>query len=403
MKAGSWRTTLTLAIGCALCACPTPADAGDASPGVECDSQASGNSASPSPQEVLLHATCLAARGSVARAWLLMRRLPPESLTPEAGALLDRLARALGLDDAPRDAAPTGQEGRSGFTRKGAYVAAAVGHDTNITRGTVVAEISVPGLGNRQVALPTALTAIASDFMQMETGADLRFALSQNLSLSGMAVASARLNTSEKGYAPWDGQLAAGVEYRGDAYRLVAEAHGADIHVGKFLMMTRRGILGQVEFHSGRQATLSMFGGAYRHHYPMFMNIVTHDEHYGVAAGHRASGLRLALFDGTERADGGIKDLDRRYRGGKLAWSRTMVDNEIRAWLSQTESRHAQFSPVFLATRTERIREWGLEWTRRMGGGWSLKPRLQWEHGDSTLPLTRLARRQWLVVLRRDF
>lgn len=401
MKAGSWRTKLSLAIGFALCAYLTPASAGDASPGVDCDSQA--DSTSPSRQVILQHAKCLASRGSVARAWLLMRRLPPESLTPEASALLDRLARALGLDEAPRAAVPAGHEQRSGFSRKSAYIAAAVGHDTNITRGTDVAEISVPGLGNRQVALPAALTAIASDFMQMETGADLRFALSQNLSLFGMAVASVRLNTGEKGYAPWDGQLAAGVEYRGDAYRFVAESHGADMYVGKFLMMTRRGILGLVEFQSGRHATLSMFGGANRHHYPLFMNVATHDEHYGVAAGHPASGLRIAFLEGAERADGDIKDLDRNYRGWKLTWSRTMADGEIRAWLSQTESRHDRFSPVFLATRTERTREWGLEWTWRMGGGWSLKPRLQWEHGDSTLPLTRLDRRQRLVVLRRDF
>ena len=289
-------------------------------------------------------------------------------------------------------------------TRHATRIGFAIGHDSNINSATAIDVVTIPALNYRSVALNPLLVRRASTFAGINAALALKIPLSDSVNVVARGAVTARYNAAQYEYFPHNYALASAIEKRFGGLSLELAADYVQRRVAGFRVVDRMNYEATLGLTPAPTLRLSATLASARNTYPLFAGIRTDEHSAGLRVAHTASGLALSLHVGRERSIGAIKDLDRDYTALSLDWNRA-IGSAGRVYLHLGESRsdYLAFSPLFLAQRVDKVRQFVLAYEHRIGANWALTPRLAMEHNASTIPIIAFRRTQWMLELSKDF
>ena len=357
---------------------------------------------SDAPEAYLEEARCNLLNQQYVEAYLAAERYV--ALRPGDSSGLEVLQKArqlLGIVKSAHIALP--QPARGGLA---GWVAVQAGHDSNVNSGTSAAEISLPLFRGLIVDIEEKLGEVgkrSSPFFGLHAGLVGTVLLGRTNRLRAHAAFGGRYNVNFSEYAPLS--FVAGVEGEqdlADRFRVQASWNADQRWIGRHGLLDAQtiGLRGAVAFASGRQA--GVFTSASDRNVPLFADQRSRELEQGLFLD--AFSLRLALFQGSERAKNALRFLDRDFEGLSVRWSgRRGERGRIDIAFASTRSRYVEFSQLFLGRRLDELHELHLAYEHRLATGWTLTPRLIAQQNRSNVALTRFERSQLLAELRRDF
>ena len=342
----------------------------------------------------LEHIRCLLDSGQRALGILLLQqRVAEQPSDQEAAALLD--AQLAGTDTVP----PHPQE--AAVT---AWLAAELGHDSNVNRATSEKVIQIPLLNYRSLALPELLVEQRSGFAGLQAGAAISKPFGASWHATLQVQGGLRANSAATAYLPHNYALVARADHAWDAATLGAGVSVSQQWLAKYRLLERRSLRLQGGWRPTADITVAGSADWADNTYPMFENLRTRESSQEIRITHGPTNLHASAYVGDEAATGAIKDLDRSFSGAGVGWRRQVTDNSVfTVDLASGSSRYRQVSPLFVARRTDQQTELALALHVRFGQGWTATPKVVLEHNDSNLVLNGYRRSQYLVEVRKDF
>lgn len=359
----------------------------------------SGANKLPSSSPRLEYIRCLLNKGHTALAIVLLQQLvaddPPNH---EASSLLEQQLNKVASRPPVTPAQPAMSVAING------WLAAELGHDSNINRATSAKVIDIPLLNYRSLSLPDLLVEKRSSFVGLQGGAAVRLSLTPALRAIIHAQASLRANFAELSYLPHNYFLGAQLEHDVGSTTVGIGGTASQQWLAKYPLLERSAARIQVATKPTDGFEAGIAAESARNIYPQFDNLSTRENSIELRAAYRPFGLQIGAYWGEEASRGTIKDLDRTFDGLALGWRHPLTENwRLVVDASYGRSRYQQFSRLFANHRSDRHSDLSLALQIRLGDNWSLTPRLTLERNDSSMALNGYRRTQYLVELRKDY
>lgn len=285
-----------------------------------------------------------------------------------------------------------------------AWIGLELGQDSNINSATSLEVVPIPLLNYRSLRLDPLLVQRASPFIGLNAGAALRKPLSASVTAGARASAVARINSSKYEYLPHNYQGEVSLAKRFGDTQLELEFDFAQEWVARYRFVDRLGAGLRLSMPVFRQLNVELSAGTTKNSYPQFNNVKTTLIKGSVAATHKASGLAGSIHGGDEKAQGSIKDLDRRFAGFSLGWHWPLFEKgTLLARIGMVRSEYLLSSPLFATQRRDTASDIELALGYRWNEHWSVTPRVILEQNSSSIPLVTFKRSQTLVEIRRSF
>lgn len=359
----------------------------------------SGATKSPSTSPRLEYIRCLLDKGHTALAIVLLQQVVADDPSNhEASSLLE-----VHLDKvASRPPVPVAQPA-IGIGIIG-WLAAELGHDSNINRATSAKVIDIPLLNYRSLSLPDLLVEKRSSFAGLQGGAAVRLPLTPGLRAIIHGQAGIRANFAEVSYLPHNYFLGAQLEHDIGRTTVAIGGSASQQWLAKYPLLERSAVRIQATTKPTVDYEVGIAADSAWNIYPQFDKLNTREHSIELRAAYRPFGLQIGAYWGEEASHGTIKDLDRTFDGLALGWRRPLTETwRLAVDASYGRSRYQQFSRLFANHRSDRYSELSLAMQIRLADNWSLTPRLTLERNDSSMALNGYRRTQYLVELRKDF
>ena len=341
------------------------------------------------------------ARGQTALAILLLQQLlAADESNQDAALLLDeQLRKAAPLQSVNSRLPP--QKESLGIT---GWVAAELGHDSNINRATSATVIDIPLLNYRSLSLPDLMVERPSSFAGLNGAATVRLPITQTLRASLHGQASLRGNFSEIAYLPHNYLVAAQLDQDVGNTTVGIGGSLAQQWVAKFRLLERRAAKVQVATQPTTTFGLALSAEWASNTYPLFDNLGTRENIIELRGTYRPLNLQFGAYRGEEASRSTIKDLDRSFDGVSVGWRYPITDTwRLVIDASSGQSRYAQFSRLFATQRSDRQTDLSVALQIRLTDGWSVTPKMMIERNQSSMALNQYRRTQYLAELRKDF
>lgn len=343
-------------------------------------------------------------RGQWAQAFLLLQRLRlqlPDD--PSVAADLETVVVRLDGGTAAREliGPPWWRQIMPGL-RPSAWLEAEVGHDSNINSATELASIRLPVANQKPYANDPLLMAQPSDFIGINGGFGLRYPTGP-LALHVAGSGSARYNTDQYVYLPYDFGLVGGAEAALGPLRVGVDGVLTERWLARYHALDSRGVALRLGLPAVKGWRLQAATEAGHNRYAVLAEFETRYQQDRIAIVHDGSGLTAALLQGGEQSLTAIKDMDHAFTGYAVGWQGVLGPGRLRLQLISRHHRYAAESPIFLVKRQDRYDSISLEYDWPLGGQWFLTPRLASEKNVSNIELTRYTRQQYLLAIRREF
>jgi len=365
----------------------------------------------------LAAATCSFAAGDHGQALLWVERvIALEPRHEEAQALRAAILARMRIEQ-PREAAalpgnvfdpaqrrwPAAAEQRP--TRR--WIAMETGYDSNVNSGTDSTQVSIPLLRGAPVDLERVLRILrgqSSYFLGLNAGIDASRAITNATQFRLSGLAAMRVNVEEVEFVPHNYRIAAQVDHIHESLRFALGASFTQQWIARYRLVGVNALSAQIDWLTGAQHTISLFGEYADKHLPQFNDIRTRQVHQGLAWTHIPTRLRVAIYTGQERATGVTRDLDREFDGLSAGWDhRLSQSGRLSLTYLGSRSRYTERSPFFLTMRRETLHELTAEYEHRLRDAWFLTPRIIIQQNQSNVELTRFSRTQLLIELRKEF
>lgn len=356
---------------------------------------------SRSSADTLPFIRCLLEHGHTALAVLLLQQLLAADESNQAAAAL--LDEQLGKNAKP-DVAHAVDMPWGGSVLVSGWLAAEVGHDSNINRATSAKVIDIPLLNYRSLSLPELLVERPSSFAGLSGGLAAGIPLTPTLRASVQVQAGLRGNVSELAYAPHNYLVAAQLEQDIGSTSLGIGGSAVQQWVAKYRLLERNAIRVQATARVTETVGLALAAEWASNAYPQFQGVGTRENSIELRASYRPFNLHFGAYQGEETSRTAIKDLDRSFDGLSVGWRHPINESwRLAIDASSGRSRYKQFSRLFATRRSDRLTELSLALQVRLGTGWSLTPKVMMERADSSVALNGYRRTQYLAELRKDF
>lgn len=342
---------------------------------------------------------CLMGRGQTALAILLLQQLLAADESNKDAALL--LEEQLGKATKP---SPAGSRPWIQPVRATGWLAAELGHDSNINRATSATAIDIPLLNYRSLSLPELMVQRPSSFAGLAGGATVRMPITQTLRATVHGQAGLRGNFSELAYLPHNYLAVAQLDQDVGYATFGIGGSVAQQWVAKFRLLERSATRIQLAAKPTADVGVALSAEWARNTYPLFENLGTRENMIELRGTYQPLNLQFGAYRGEEASRNEIKDLDRTFDGITIGW-RYPISESARLAIdaSSGRSRYGQFSRLFATQRSDRQTALSLALQIRLADGWSVIPKLMVERNDSSMALNQYRRTQYLVELRKDF
>jgi len=337
----------------------------------------------------------------------------------QSGAALLAVERALAVrpDDAEAAALREQLVGRLEAVRPRerrsarGWIAFQTGYDSNANLGTDATDVRVP-LRLRLPAIDTGdLRKRSSPFLGTHGGFEGTVPLTERERLRFVGLAGARLST--RAFVTANYAVEAHAEHRGERLRAGLWLASDQRWINQYRVIDATTLGARSGTAVSPRDEVELFAATTDKRLPYF-DLATREQRLGVSLIRPASGLRLTLFAGTERAQSEtpriIKDqlvdadfLDRDFAGAQASASRPLGRGRFDLYLSYARSRYRRFSEPFLVNREDEWREFDIAYQHPLGRAWRLGPRFIWQDNRSNIVVAAYRRVQGLIELRRDF
>jgi hypothetical protein len=341
---------------------------------------------------------CFMDRGQTALGILLLQQLlAADELNKDAALLLEE---QLGKATKP---SPAGSPTRGSVGATG-WLAAELGHDSNINRATSATAIDIPLLNYRSLSLPELMVQRPSSFAGLSGGATVLIPITQTLRATVHGQAGLRGNFSELAYLPHNYLAVARFDQDVGSATIGIGGSMAQQWVAKFRLLERSATRIQVAIKPTADVGVALSAELARNIYPLFENLGTRENMIELRGTYQPLNLQFGAYRGAEASRNEIKDLDRTFDGISIGW-RYPISESIRLAIdaSSGRSRYGQFSRLFATQRSDHQTDLSLALQIRLADGWSAMPKLMAERNDSSMVLNQYRRTQYLVELRKDF
>lgn len=344
---------------------------------------------------------CLIERDQTALAILMLQQLLAADESNKDAALLLDEQLSKSAQPQPVSAPATSRSESTAIT---GWLAAELGHDSNINRATSAKVIDIPLLNYRSLSLPDLLVEQASSFAGLNGDVTIRMPITSTLRASLHGQASLRANFSEVAYLPHNYLVAAHLEQDVGDTTVALGGSLAQQWVAKFRLLERSAARVQVSTQPSKTVALALSVEWASNTYPLFDNLGTRENIVELRGTYRPFNLQFGAYWGEEASRSTIKDLDRTFDGLSIGWRYPITDNwRLAIDASAGQSRYGQFSRLFATQRSDRQTDLSFALQVRLTDGWSVTPKLMMERNNSSMALNQYRRTQYLAELRKDF